>query len=70
MKQQRFSTWMSTLILSLLLMSMFACSSENPTSSENNEEQVNQMVQSTSSSSVGIYQNISSFKQVTNLLQG
>ena len=70
MKQKRFSTWIGTLILSLLLMAMFACSTENPTSPDDNDNQANKMVESTSSSSVGIYQNISSFKQVTNLIQG
>jgi len=70
MKEKSFSTWAFTLVLCLLLMSMFACSSENPTSSDNDDDQVNEMVQSTSSSSVQIYQNISSFKQVTNLIQG
>ncbi len=70
MKQKRFSTWIGTLILSLLLMAMFACSTENPTSPDNNDDQANKIVESTSSSSVGIYQNISSFKQVTNLIQG
>ena len=70
MKGKRFSTWTFTLVLCLLLMSMFACSSENPTSSDNNDDQVNEMVQSASSSSVGIYKNISSFRQVTNLIQG
>jgi len=70
MKEKSFSTRTFTLILCLLLMLMFACSSENPTSSDNDDDQVNEMVQSTSSSSVEIYQNISSFKQVTNLIQG
>ena len=70
MKEKSFSTWIVTFVLSLLLIAMFACSSKNPTSSDNNEDQVNKMVESTSSSSVGIYQNISSFKQVTNLIQG
>jgi len=70
MKEKSFSTWIVTLVLSFLLMAMFACSTENPTSPDDNENQVNKMVESTSSSSVGIYQNISSFKQFTNLIQG
>jgi len=70
MKQQSFSVWAVTLTVSLLLMSMFACSTEDPTSPDDNDNQANEMVQSTSSSSVAIYQNISSFKQVTTLIQG
>lgn len=70
MKQNKFSAWMGTLTLSLLLMSLFACSTGDPTSPDDNNNQASEMVQNTSSSSVGIYQNISSFKQVANLIQG
>lgn len=70
MKQKRFSTWMGTFTLSLLLMAMFACSTGDPTAPEDNNDPTTKTVESTSSSSVGIYQNISSFKQVTNLIQG
>jgi len=52
------------------LMFLFACSSNNPVQPPDNSEPVNETVQTASKSSVDIYQNVASFKTITNFMQG
>lgn len=58
--------------LSLLFISMYGCSTDNPVSTDNGNTntEVSANVQDASSSSVQIYRNLSSFSQISQLIQG
>jgi len=53
----------------LVLIGLFGCSSENPIS-PNDDDAVNKTVKNASATSVNIYKNVSSFKQLSDLIHG
>ncbi|MFQ5708638.1 MAG: hypothetical protein ACE5HO_14380 [bacterium] len=69
--RQRFNLrWSSFFILTLWLLYALGCSSDSPVAPENGGTEVNATVQKVSANGADIYSTVSSFKQVSDLMQG
>jgi hypothetical protein len=61
--------FLATALLAGLLIGLLGCSSENPIS-PNDDDAVNKTVKNASATSVDIFKNVSSFKQISDLIHG
>ncbi|MFQ5824325.1 MAG: hypothetical protein ACE5JB_09745 [bacterium] len=70
MKQISYTHWLIVLLLSFTLLIAIGCSNNNPSGPDNNDDQINQSVQTVSANGVEIYNTVSSFQQISGLIQG
>ena len=70
MKTQSYLPWKTFLITSLPLLLAFGCTTNDPVSPNDDEDPLNRSAEKASETSVEIYNNIASFKQLNTLIQG